>query len=190
MPLGPDRGIEESEDDEAEPLGRDGQPRKPWKKKGLKRQTRRVNMRPVLHAPRKAAELEAVQEEDEDEGAGGDEVVLETQLDGAPARRQNHDDGSGDETEYYDEDSGDENEPPASPSATRKAKPRANPIAEKKPADKGAAKGKEKEKEKPTENVLKKAGKKVAATAHANFRRLNIKNKNSKAKGRGRFGRR
>ena len=41
MPLGPDRGLE-SEDEEEEELGRNGQPRKVWKKKGLKRQTRRV----------------------------------------------------------------------------------------------------------------------------------------------------
>lgn len=43
MPLGPDRG-QESEDEEEEPeLGPDGKPRRVWKKKGLKRQTRRVN---------------------------------------------------------------------------------------------------------------------------------------------------
>jgi hypothetical protein len=43
MPLGPDRGFD-SEDSEEEPeLGRDGKPRRVWKKKGLKRQTRRTN---------------------------------------------------------------------------------------------------------------------------------------------------
>jgi hypothetical protein len=43
MPLGPDRGLETDEDEDEEPeLGRDGLPRKVWKKKGLKRQTRRV----------------------------------------------------------------------------------------------------------------------------------------------------
>jgi hypothetical protein len=43
MPLGPDRGLETDEDEDDEPeLGRDGLPRKVWKKKGLKRQTRRV----------------------------------------------------------------------------------------------------------------------------------------------------
>jgi len=39
------------------------------------------------------------------------------------------------------------------------------------------------------DGIVKKAAKKISATAHANFRRLNIKNKNSKANGRGRFGR-
>lgn len=45
MPLGVDRGDseEEDEEEEEEELGRDGQPRKVWKKKGLKRQTRRTN---------------------------------------------------------------------------------------------------------------------------------------------------
>jgi hypothetical protein len=44
MPLGPDRGLESENDSEAKPeLGPDGKPRRVWKKKGLKRQTRRVN---------------------------------------------------------------------------------------------------------------------------------------------------
>ena len=44
MPLGPDRGYESAEDDsEGDELCLDGKPRKVWKKKGLKRQTRRVN---------------------------------------------------------------------------------------------------------------------------------------------------
>jgi hypothetical protein len=44
MPLGPDRGFESEADSEEESgLGRDGKPRKVWKKKGLKRQTRRTN---------------------------------------------------------------------------------------------------------------------------------------------------
>jgi 26S proteasome regulatory subunit N12 len=43
MPLGPDRGLESDEDSDEEPeLGPDGKPRRVWKKKGLKRQTRRV----------------------------------------------------------------------------------------------------------------------------------------------------
>jgi DNA replication regulator SLD2 len=35
--------------------------------------------------------------------------------------------------------------------------------------------------------VVKKAARKIKATAHANFRKLNIKNQNSKAKGGNRF---
>ena len=42
--------------------------------------------------------------------------------------------------------------------------------------------------EKPA-NVVKRAARKIKASAHANFCKLKIKNKNSKAKGGGRFGR-
>ena len=40
------------------------------------------------------------------------------------------------------------------------------------------------------DGIVKKTARKISATAHANFRALKIKNKNSKASGRGRFGRR
>lgn len=43
MPLGPDRGSESEEEEEEEENGPDGKPRRVWKKKGLKRQTRRTN---------------------------------------------------------------------------------------------------------------------------------------------------
>jgi len=49
MPLGPDQGFESSESEEEEAPGRDGKPRKPWKKKGLKRQTKRVISKSCLH---------------------------------------------------------------------------------------------------------------------------------------------
>ena len=45
MPLGPDRGQESDDDCEveaADELGPDGKPKRVWKKRGLKRQTRRV----------------------------------------------------------------------------------------------------------------------------------------------------
>ena len=50
MPLGPDRGLESDDDDEEaeEELGPDGKPKRIWKKRGLKRQTRRVISR-FLH---------------------------------------------------------------------------------------------------------------------------------------------
>lgn len=43
MPLGPDRGSESEEEEEEDEVGPDGKPRRVWKKKGLKRQTRRTN---------------------------------------------------------------------------------------------------------------------------------------------------
>jgi hypothetical protein len=53
------------------------------------------------------------------------------------------------------------------------------------------AKKAEEPKEKPKEGVIKKAAKKIAATANANYRRLNIKGKAGTAgKAKGKFGRR
>ncbi|KAK3640675.1 hypothetical protein LTR56_011767 [Elasticomyces elasticus] len=76
MPLGPDQGEAGSSDEDdgkgEVALGRDGKPRKPWKKKGLKRQTKRTNMRPVLHKAKKASDLEVANDEAE--------VVQETQV--------------------------------------------------------------------------------------------------------------
>lgn len=132
MPLGPDQAPEESESEEEVVLGANGLPRKPYKKRGLKRQTRRVNMKPALHKPKKAAELEARDE-------SGDEAVGETQLDDANSTMSNASKAERPESE---------------------SQKSANPV------------------------------KKVAQKVSQNFRRLKIKNKNSKANGRGRFGRR
>ncbi|KAK4556052.1 hypothetical protein LTR86_006748 [Recurvomyces mirabilis] len=140
MPLGPDQGDPLSDDSDTGDLGAlgaDGQPRKIWKKKGLKRQTKRSNMKPVLHKPQKAAEIAV------------EETVQETQLAG------------NEEDTDHEEDS----------SAARKSKKARDDTTSTSPSKK----------------------KKVSAQAHANFRRLKIKNKNSKANGRGggkKFGRR
>lgn len=157
MPLGPDQAQDGSDDDSSGPeqiqIGANGQPRKPWKKKGLKRQTKRVIMRPVLHKPKKAQEGEA---DDSETG-----VVAETQ--GADtAHSSGHDLDHGKEGSDFDDDD------QTKEAMSAKAK------SDGKAADK------------------QKAPKKVSAQAHANFRRLKIKNKNSKANGRGgkRFGRR
>ena len=77
MPLGPDRAPGESESEGEVALGANGLPRKVYKKKGLKRQTRKTNIKPVLHKPKKAADLEQNAESDDEE-----ETVGETQLDG------------------------------------------------------------------------------------------------------------
>ncbi|KAK3113709.1 hypothetical protein LTR53_008745 [Teratosphaeriaceae sp. CCFEE 6253] len=149
MPLGPDQGIAGSEDEDGNPtelLGADGKPRKAWKKRGLKRQTKRSNMKPVLHKPKKADELEVVEEATEGDQ---EEAVAETQV---------------------VEPEGDEDERTAK---RRKALAGGDVVSTDMSNDKGP--------------------KKVKAAAHANFRRLNIKNKNSKANGKGggkRFGRR
>ncbi|KXT01657.1 hypothetical protein AC578_2767 [Pseudocercospora eumusae] len=156
MPLGPDQAAESSEDEEEDK----DTGRKPWKKKGLKRQTRRVKMKPVVHKPQKA---EADEESEEEE------VVAETQL--------QHDPNDADELGDDFEDAQD------SASDTEK---KAKRKSKQKPAAKSKIQNKEGEKEEP-----KKKGRKVDPLAHANFRALKIKNKNSKAGGRrGKFGRR
>ncbi|KAK0935219.1 hypothetical protein LTR29_013163 [Friedmanniomyces endolithicus] len=87
MPLGPDQGAPGSDSEDCDEgrvvLRADGRPRKPWKKKGLKRQTKRTNMRPVLHKARKASDLEEVGKEGEGEAeAVGERVDVEGNPDG------------------------------------------------------------------------------------------------------------
>ena len=137
MPLGPDRegyssGEASGSDDEGEGvLDANGRVKRKWKKKGLKRQTKRTVMRPVLHTARKEVDVVA-------ETQGGGEGEVESVGEG------------GVEAVVAEETGGEE---------------------------------KKKVREK----------RKVSAQANPNFRRLNIKNKNSKASGKGggkRFGRR
>jgi hypothetical protein len=71
-------------------IGKDGKPMKPWKKKGLKRQHRRVNMRPV--AKKAGAHPDTVEEA----GSGDEEdAVQETQH--VADEHSDHEDGSEDE---------------------------------------------------------------------------------------------
>jgi len=139
MPLGPDRAPE-SESEEEVALGNNGLPRKVYKKKGLKRQTRRANIKPVLNKPKKAADLE--DKGGSDDGENNDEAVAETQVDDQ-------------DTTTHAEDA------------------------------KGDGQGKDGDK---STNPVKRAAKKVSQ----NFQKLKIRNQpqNSKAKGKGRFGRR
>lgn len=167
MPLGPDQGPEESESEEDAPLGRDGLPRKAWKKKGLKRQTKRVKMKA---RPHKAGKEKDLADDESSESDDNGDVVAETQLTGAVPAATTAREQAGDESgsEY----GGDDGEASAPAKAKKKSKP---------------AKDREKDQE---DGVVKKAVRKVSASAHANFRKLKIKNKNSKAGGRGgRFGR-
>ncbi|OQO01139.1 hypothetical protein B0A48_13382 [Cryoendolithus antarcticus] len=169
MPLGPDQGPEESEDD-FDPaahgaLGPNGLPRKVWKKKGLKRTTKAHKFKPVLRKPGKAAELEDVPEE---------EAIAETQQSDAVRTAASGNAVDGD-AEYTDNDE-------LPDIATVSAKP-----AQAKPSTAAQADAA------LSDGPVTKAAKKVSASANANFRKLKIKNKNSKANGRGgggRFGRR
>ncbi|KAI4851479.1 hypothetical protein E4T44_02106 [Aureobasidium sp. EXF-8845] len=158
MPLGPDKGIEseESEEDERDT----GIFRKPWKKKGLKRQTKRTNMRPAP-APKSKAPAQADQPDTTSDNEGN---VAETQI---PGTLDSIESDADSDAAYSDTE------------AKRKRQLTKTTTAEIDEASK-SSKG---------DGLVKKAARKISATAHANFRRLNIKNQNTKAKGRGRFGR-
>lgn len=87
MPLGPDQAPEsQGEESNAE----EGTSRKPWKKKGLKRQTRRVIMRPVFHKAKKAEDDDQSHDEERD-------VIPETQLE------TGGDENAADGSDYDDE---------------------------------------------------------------------------------------
>ncbi|KAK6006717.1 hypothetical protein QM012_005725 [Aureobasidium pullulans] len=157
MPLGPDQNIESEESEEEEKDT--GAFRKPWKKKGMKRQTKRVIMRP---APRPKAPAQGGQPESTSDNEG---TVAETQL---PDALHDVDSDADSDAAYSDTE------------AKRKRQLTKTTTTDIDDASK-SSKG---------DGIVKKTAKKISATAHANFRKLNIKNKNSKANGRGRFGRR
>jgi len=173
MPLGPDGNREsESEDEEAlakEGRGRDGKPLRVWKKKGQKRSTRRVIMKPVAAKWKPEVEWNCGKDIEEDKA---EVVVVETQLvEGALGNNEGGDLGDRDWEESLEEDElwiGVEE---------------ASVGPEQKETKKEEKAGGERE-EAP------KKKKKIAATAHANFRALKIRNKQSKGKGGGKFGRR
>lgn len=143
-------------DSEPEPqLDRHGQPLKVYKKKGQKRTTRRVNMRPT-RAKRPAAQLE---EADDD---GDDDVVAEPQRgDGVTTTRR--DPASGSDYDSAGSDGGDEGA--RKQKMTRKKAGNGN--GDEAAADKKAG-------------AIKKAAKKVNELAHANFKRLKLKNHGAK----------
>ncbi|KAF2005869.1 hypothetical protein P154DRAFT_456475 [Amniculicola lignicola CBS 123094] len=166
MPLGPDRGEESSEEEEEETQGR---PRKAWKKKGLKRQTRRVIMRPAFVKPLPQPEVQQEQSDSEVEA-----VITETQL--ILEKAGSGEDFSGDDSDGSDYATDDSHTP-----KKRKIQPKNAPVV-----SKVQAKGKPSVLE-----PVKKAARKIKATANANYRRLNIKSKAGNGKGgKGRFGRR
>lgn len=150
-----DEGLLDS--DVEEQLDR-GQPLRVFKKKGQKRTTRRVNMKPTrARRPTTLPGEEGIDEEDDEE------VVPETQFDAAKA------DGEREFEVLYGSDfeEGEEEEGEAS-----KKKTRAKKVKDKK--DKDGKDGEEKE------GTVKKAVRKVKATAHANFKRLKLKNYGAK----------
>jgi 26S proteasome regulatory subunit N12 len=142
MPLGRDGGRSSGEDEgrvAGTEEGKGGRQRKAWKKKGQKRTTRRVVMRPSVAkwVPETPWDVGAGSVSGEDGGDGG---------------------GGGGEADGDAGQKGKDNE-----------------------GGDGGKEGKE---------PKARAAKKISATANPNFRTLNIKNKQSKGKRGGKFGRR
>ena len=168
-----DENLYDSDGAQQPQLGRDGQPLRIYKKKGQKRTTRRVNMRPT-RAKR------STQMADGDEENSEDDIVPETQFDASKALGDvDEDDGAlrppSDDTDpdgLYSNDDDDDDFDDVGDTKN---------MARKKPA-KAAAKAKDKKdgKENGEEGVVKKAVRKVKATAHANFKRLKLRNNGAK----------
>ena len=136
--------VEQQEEQE------DQQPQRVWKKKGQKRTTRRINLKPPTARTKNVRpEAEEASDSEDELAAAGVEGTQNDTVDGD-----------------FDIESLDEAE-----------------LNQKEPLGKSSKKAKKAEK--PTKGRTVK----VNAISHMNFRSLKIKNKNSKAKGRG-FGRR
>ncbi|KAL9093520.1 MAG: hypothetical protein Q9165_003915 [Trypethelium subeluteriae] len=162
MPLGPDGQAESSGEDSDHPeLEANGQPRKMWKKRGMKRQTKRINSKP------QTTPLPGGDDEECDA-----EVVMDSQLASLP-------DAANDEGEH-DLDFTDENFDGVPPGG-KAVQPASHPRYSKSAAPQGNQDARL--------DSPKKPKRKVNPQAHANYRRLKIKSKAGKGQGRGRFGR-
>ena len=154
LPLGgfDDEGMYDSPVEEGQ--GADGNPMRVFKKKGQKRTTRKVNMKPVwIKRPAETATQkgDADGEDDDDD----DEVVQKTQL------------------------GGDGDEPPANVSSDSEFDD-GKTAAAKKPKTAKKKESKSKAGKEPKEGTVKKAARKVNELAHANFQRLKLRQNGAK----------
>lgn len=151
-----DEGLYDSPTEEAK--GRDGQPLRIYKKKGQKRTTRRVNMRPT-RAKKPLAPTEENIGDNIEEHDGDDEVVAETQFDpnkpieGLPDIDSDSDFNASDVENRAPEQKAPKKAPKKTPKKAAKAK---------------------------KEGKVQKVARKVNELAHANFKRLKLKNTGSK----------
>lgn len=180
MPLGPDGENHDSEnnDDELEGKGRDGKPLRVWKKRGQKRSTRMVVMKPSRAKWKPEPKWKGGLDEDDEVK----EAVAETQLLSTICV------GEGERNDLLLDPDEIGAEHPSSEEGTKKkssknGKNKKSNQAGKKAAAASVAATAEEEK------GGKRKKKKVAATANPNFRALKIRKKNSGAKGGRRFGR-
>lgn len=151
FPLGGFDDEAQYDSDPEEAKGQDGQPLKVYKKKGQKRTTRRVKMKPTRSKP--ATIPEATVEDSGDELAA--EVVPDTQLEDSAE--------FADSARNFDSDS--QSEYTASEGGTRYRRPNQNKV---------------KNKSLNKDGKIKTAARKVNAMAHQNFKRLKLMNSGSK----------
>ncbi|KAE8382892.1 DNA replication/checkpoint protein [Aspergillus bertholletiae] len=167
-----------------------------FKKKGQKRTTRRVRMKPVISKPKREPRLSVSEDEDDIDNAdrNDDELaaVLETQQLGA-----GHDETCGalDAASLHsmsepeldsDSDYEEQSKPPTRNKSFSERIRDAIGVVDPPPAEKRENKPQPQVKERQT----KPRERKVNPEAHANYRSLKLRNKNSKGRGAGRFGRR
>ena len=180
LPLGPDRASntdDGSNDTDIEAQGKDGKPAKVWKKKGQKRTTRKVNMRPSAAKWKPETQWKAPKDMGKDDEMA---FVPETRVLGhAAACDVATDVDEGGDMDYLTEgDCKSSNGQNGTKTAAReRVKMKQNG---------GETLGKDNIREAPN----KKKNGQINPLAHANFRALKIKNKQSKAKGSGKYGRR
>ncbi|RAQ44509.1 DNA replication regulator sld2 [Aspergillus flavus] len=166
-----------------------------FKKKGQKRTTRRVRMKPVISKPKRESQLPASEDEDNTDNVdqSDDELaaVPETQQPGASGDETN---GVPDAASLHsisepelnsDSDYEEQSKPPARSKSFSERIRDAIGVVEPPPAEK-----QEKPQPKVKEKQTKPRERKVNPEAHANYRSLKLRNKNSKGRGAGRFGRR
>ncbi|KAF2195477.1 hypothetical protein K469DRAFT_616157 [Zopfia rhizophila CBS 207.26] len=162
MPLGPDGAGEsgdEVEENEAEDgLDQNGKAKKVWKKRGQKRQTRRVILRPSFVKPKPRPKPQAVGDDSSDRDPVGIPQMN-------PENEGSDHDFSGEDeaSDYVSDDS---------------HTPKKRKIQHKKSVD--TSKKDAKDKATKQEGSVKAATRKIKATAHANYRRLKIKSKGAK----------
>ncbi|KAK8227160.1 DNA replication/checkpoint protein [Phyllosticta capitalensis] len=179
MSLGADGETNPSDgEDDGEANASAAQETRPWKKRGAKRQTRRVIMRPVHARSKPQPQLETIPSEDENDSSDAT-CVPETQYNDVALANPSSDtvvqahDGSDTDT-AVEEDGSDFSD-------HEEEKPKSQRKPNKKPAATTAKDARDKD----GGNVVKRTARKISATAHANFCRLKIKNKNSKGKAGG-----
>lgn len=176
MPLGPDGAGSSEDDSRGNPIEgkeKDSKPHKVWKKKGQKRSTRKSNMKPSTAKWKPEPQWKVPTEsKDVDEVA----LVPETQFSGYTAPCEVitcMDEGDGLEYLTDGDNRTDVDKKGENRMTSKDLKDKVNASCD---IGKGAFKQASKKK-------------KINPLAHANFRALKIKNKQSKAKGGGRYGR-